>query len=45
MRENGALMGANGIDYNVLKIRPPVPFGVADADLVIEPLRHVLSGL
>ena len=45
MRENGVLMGANGIDYNVLKIRPPMPFGRAEADLVLQTLDHVLTGL
>ena len=45
MRENGVLMGANGISYNVLKIRPPMPFGRAEADLVLQTLDHVLSGL
>ena len=45
MRENGVLMGANGINYNVLKIRPPMPFGRAEADLVIETLDQVLSRL
>ncbi len=45
MRQNGILMGANGISYNVLKIRPPMPFGVPEADLVIQTLDHVLAGL
>ena len=45
MRQNGVLMGANGISYNVLKIRPPMPFGMAEADLVLQTLDHVLSGL
>jgi 4-aminobutyrate aminotransferase-like enzyme len=43
MRENGVLMGANGLDYNVLKIRPPLAYGRAEADLTLEVLDHVLA--
>lgn len=42
MRDNGALMGANGIHSNVMKIRPPMPFGVAEADLLLDTLDLVL---
>ncbi len=45
MRQEGVLMGANGIHYNVLKIRPPMPFAVPEADLVLETLDHVLARL
>ena len=45
MRENGVLMGANGMDYNVLKIRPPLAFGLAEADQTLEVLDHVLAAL
>lgn len=45
MRKRGLLMGANGINYNVLKIRPPMSFGVPEADIVIEALDDVLSAL
>ena len=45
MRDEGILMGANGISYNVLKIRPPMPFGRPEADLVLQTLDHVLGGL
>ena len=45
MRERGVLMGANGIDYNVLKIRPPMPFGIPEADLLLETLDQVLASL
>lgn len=45
MRAEGVLMGANGIHYNVLKIRPPMPFGKAEADIVLQTLDKVLQGL
>ncbi len=45
MRQKGVLMGRNGISYNVLKIRPPMPFGTAEADVLIEALDEVLSAL
>ena len=45
MRQRGVLMGANGINYNVLKIRPPMPFGLAEADQVIAILDEVLKGV
>ena len=43
MRDEGILMGANGIHYNVLKIRPPMPFGLAEADLVVDTLDRILA--
>ncbi|KAF0172408.1 MAG: 4-aminobutyrate aminotransferase [Rhodobacteraceae bacterium] len=45
MRAEGVLMGANGIHYNVLKIRPPMPFGKVEADIVLQTLDKVLDGL
>jgi 4-aminobutyrate aminotransferase-like enzyme len=45
LRQKGVLMGANGIHYNVLKIRPPMPFGPPEADLLIQTLDTVLSEL
>ena len=45
MRDNGVLMGANGIHSNVLKIRPPMPFGVAEADLLLDTLDLVVSAV
>ena len=43
MRQRGVLMGSNGADYNILKLRPPLQFGVAEADLVLETLDDVLA--
>lgn len=38
-------MGRNGIHYNVLKIRPPMPFGKADADVMLSALDDALQTL
>ena len=45
MRQRGVLMGANGIHYNVLKIRPPMAFGAEEADLVLATVDDVLGAL
>ena len=42
MRERGVLLNKLGIYQNALKIRPPMPFGRAEADLMIETLDDVL---
>jgi 4-aminobutyrate aminotransferase-like enzyme len=43
MREGGVLVGVDGPSGNVLKIRPPMPFGIAEADLLVEVLRDALE--
>ena len=43
MRENGVLVGLDGPFGNVLKIRPPMPFGIAEADLLVEVLEEGLE--
>lgn len=43
MRDEGILIGADGPFHNVLKIRPPMPFSVADADRLITTLHSVLK--
>ena len=43
MRERGVLMSTDGPDYNVLKIKPPLCFGVAEADLLLSHLERVLD--
>lgn len=35
LREEGILLGTDGPDHNVLKIRPPMPFSLDDAELLI----------
>jgi 4-aminobutyrate aminotransferase-like enzyme len=43
MRELGILLGTDGPDHNVIKIRPPMPFDERDADLLVEVLDEVLE--
>jgi 4-aminobutyrate aminotransferase-like enzyme len=43
MRENGVLMGRTGLHHNVLKIRPPLPFGRDHVDQLIDTLDASLS--
>jgi 4-aminobutyrate aminotransferase-like enzyme len=45
MRHKGVLMGSNGISYNVLKIRPPMPFGKPDAEIMLRALDECLAAL
>ena len=43
MRELGVLMSTDGPDHNVLKIKPPLCFSRADADLLARTLDRVLG--
>jgi 4-aminobutyrate aminotransferase-like enzyme/Ser/Thr protein kinase RdoA (MazF antagonist) len=43
MRECGILLSTDGPYHNVLKIKPPMVFGVADADFLVETLDHILD--
>ncbi len=45
MREEGVLLGTDGPWHNVLKIRPPMPFDLGDADAVVATLDQVLGEL
>ena len=45
MRERGVLVGTDGPFHNVVKIRPPMPFTRADADLLVEALDQALGEL
>lgn len=45
MRRRGVLMNKLGVHYNTLKIRPPMPFTTAHADLMLETLDAVLNDL
>ncbi|MEO0574070.1 MAG: aminotransferase class III-fold pyridoxal phosphate-dependent enzyme [Pseudomonadota bacterium] len=43
LREQRILIGSDGPEHNVLKIRPPLCFSVADADYLLTGLDHVLA--
>ncbi len=43
LRERGILIGTDGLDHNVLKIRGPMVLAPADADFFIEELDRVLN--
>jgi 4-aminobutyrate aminotransferase-like enzyme/Ser/Thr protein kinase RdoA (MazF antagonist) len=43
MRERGVLISTTGHDGNVLKIRPPLVIGQAEADLIVETLDASLT--
>ncbi len=43
MRQRGILLNKLGIHYNTLKIRPPMPFSIADADQMLHTLDAVLT--
>jgi 4-aminobutyrate aminotransferase-like enzyme/Ser/Thr protein kinase RdoA (MazF antagonist) len=45
LKEEGILIGTDGPDHNVLKIRPPMPFSSEDADRLVAVLDRVLSEL
>jgi 4-aminobutyrate aminotransferase-like enzyme len=43
LRDRGILAGADGPHHNVIKLRPPLVFSEADANLFIETLDAVLQ--
>jgi 4-aminobutyrate aminotransferase-like enzyme len=45
MRERGVLISRIGINDNILKIRPPMPFSKQHADLLVDTLDRVLAQL
>lgn len=45
MRQRGILMNKLGIHDNTLKIRPPMPFSIADADQMLHTLDAILTDL
>lgn len=45
MRDRGVLISRIGPHDNVLKIRPPMPFSKENADLLLDTLEEVLTGL
>jgi 4-aminobutyrate aminotransferase-like enzyme len=45
MRERGVLISRIGINDNILKIRPPMPFSTENADLLLRTLDDVMTSL
>jgi len=45
MRDRGVLIGTDGPHHNVLKIRPPMPFGPEDGGVLIEAMDAALDEL
>jgi 4-aminobutyrate aminotransferase-like enzyme len=43
LREEGILIGTDGPCHNVLKIRPPMPFSIEDADIVASALEAAVA--
>ncbi|WP_420633125.1 aminotransferase class III-fold pyridoxal phosphate-dependent enzyme [Candidatus Palauibacter sp.] len=43
MRDHGILLSTDGPDHNVIKMKPPLVFSEADADLLVSSLDDVLS--
>lgn len=43
MRSRGVLIGTDGLDDNVLKVRPPMPFDRGDAGTLLDTLDEVLT--
>jgi 4-aminobutyrate aminotransferase-like enzyme len=42
MREHGILLGTDGPYHNVVKIRPPMPFDMGNADILISTMDKIL---
>jgi 4-aminobutyrate aminotransferase-like enzyme len=45
LRELGILLGTDGPHHNVVKIRPPMPFDDADADVLLLAIDRALAEL
>ena len=43
LRDEGILIGTDGPHHNVLKIRPPMPFTIDDADVLASALESILE--
>jgi 4-aminobutyrate aminotransferase-like enzyme len=43
MRDHGILLSTDGPDHNVIKIKPPLVFGVEDADRLVAVMDRVLE--
>ncbi len=45
LRERGILLGTDGPHHNVVKIRPPMPFSLEDADILADELERAIAAL
>jgi 4-aminobutyrate aminotransferase-like enzyme len=45
LRDRGVLISSAGPFANILKVRPPLPFGIDHADLLLSTLDDVLAEL
>jgi 4-aminobutyrate aminotransferase-like enzyme len=45
MRNSGVLISTDGPYDNVLKIKPPMPFGITEADIMVEALAEALAAI
>jgi 4-aminobutyrate aminotransferase-like enzyme/Ser/Thr protein kinase RdoA (MazF antagonist) len=45
LRERGILLGTDGTHHNVVKIRPPMPFTLGDADILADELERAVAML
>ena len=43
MREAGILLGTDGPYHNVVKIRPPMPFNLENAEELVETFDRILA--
>ncbi len=43
LRDSGILTGTDGPHHNVIKLRPPLVFTEADADLLVSTLHSILE--
>jgi 4-aminobutyrate aminotransferase-like enzyme len=43
LRDSGILAGTDGPHHNVIKLRPPLIFSQADADLLVSTLHSILE--
>ena len=45
MRDRGVLLGTDGPLHNVIKVRPPMPFNLEDARILVEMLARTFEEL
>jgi 4-aminobutyrate aminotransferase-like enzyme len=45
LRDRGILLGTDGPHHNVVKIRPPMPFSLDDADILADELERAIASI